>query len=508
MPPLADLDVRAAPAKNFVDIVTEAVVGAPPARPADELVFFKVVNAWPERRFTALPGHVARAATNVSLSSFDKVACEDGEFLLQPSLKPVLIDIRRFFRSIFSMLHRWQPKDPECHLQWHPGALSRVHRSMSSLALPLQESGVPDEEEQALQAWENPRESAVQVAEWMLKQGAVAHQGKHISQYDLSMAAPDHSIADVNELVGQGILESREDGFGDCMYAISAKALSWQGHTRATHVELDVTRPFDAEWGHCCKLELLVALLQKGWKASPHIALLPFRVDSAKEFLASGIKGSRWYFVALLQAGLIFEKGISCVVHDMPGSYYQLLCEGDAEQLRQLPPMENIRRCAHRHFLALLKRQPLPELLEQDAFPLPEDGGPDQEAEVPQDGAIAVAPEPSEAHPVLEGPSLAVPAGFTVDVRHRPDAPLCRVRYDNATHASGIQRAYIGCPWGHPDCWKYRQTNLTPDKDEMIAYLYCWALQGEGRSKEEHRDQVVPSSADVRKMMWALARRG
>jgi hypothetical protein len=121
-----------------------------------------------------------------------------------------------------------------------------------------------------------------------------------------------------------------------------------------------------------------------------------------------------------------------------------------------------------------------------------------------EEDAAAHAPEPAPAPDVLQGPAIAAPLGVTVSVGLGPNRPRCLVKFDNPSHASGIQRAYIECPWGHEGCYRYRQVNLTPNYDDMVALLYTWAIQGEGKTKEQHRDEVQPTLAEVSDMKLAL----
>lgn len=95
--------------------------------------------------------------------------------------------------------------------------------------------------------------------------------------------------------------------------------------------------------------------------------------------------------------------------------------------------------------------------------------------------------------------------GYDVHVRRDELAPSCVVRFDSASHSSGVQRAYIRCPWNHHRCFKYKQVDQIPDRARLVAWLYCWALMGEGISKEMHRDMSVPSPDVVDQMMVQLA---
>ena len=363
--PVPNLQIRGSTARAFVGMVStcagEGANAAP--TPASDLEFFRLVNAWPERRFTAMPSHVDRLATNISLASYSKTVLEDGTVQLHPSPKPLLLDCRWLCSgSIFKRIYTWEPQQAACQLQWRPGVLEQVHQGLGALLLPLKEDSPADEAGLDVEMWQGPRHGAQRLANWMLEQGVIAYHGNHMAAYDMAMSAPDHAAADVRELVQRGILEQRSDEFAGDIFAVTDRALSWQGYTLCGQVALDVESPWHGECDDRSKLDLLVALLKGGWQPwQPHLQgewLHPYRAGGAKAFDPSGIKRSKWYFTALLCVEGIMEKGVDQVLHDLPGSYYHLLCEGTAEQLAKLLELEHVRQCGHQHFQCLLKGQP------------------------------------------------------------------------------------------------------------------------------------------------------
>ena len=61
------------------------------------------------------------------------------------------------------------------------------------------------------------------------------------------------------------------------------------------------------------------------------------------------------------------------------------------------------------------------------------------------------------------------------------------VHFDNASHASGNQRAYIKCPRsgkGHAACFRYTTVKQWRTQKKCVAYLGAWALH----SMEQRRD--------------------
>lgn len=66
------------------------------------------------------------------------------------------------------------------------------------------------------------------------------------------------------------------------------------------------------------------------------------------------------------------------------------------------------------------------------------------------------------------------------------------VHWDNCSHASGKQRAYIKCVCTHHSaCFRYRQCDLERDPRRLVAWLLAWAVvgarQGQAWCKADHK---------------------
>ena len=113
--------------------------------------------------------------------------------------------------------------------------------------------------------------------------------------------------------------------------------------------------------------------------------------------------------------------------------------------LAKLVSMLDIHQPGGAHFTALLKGSPLPPPFDEAEVIVPQEDELDDQPEVHEveEGAVAHAAELQAAASVLEGPVIVPPGGFEVVVQQDFFSPCLAVRYDNAVHASGIQRAYI-----------------------------------------------------------------
>jgi hypothetical protein len=500
------LEIRAATAVELVRLISEVASADAQPKPAAELEYAKVIHAWPERRFSAVPAHVGRSTTCMAVSRYSKRVLEEGKVEVDMESVQATLDARKLCSpDVFKALHCWRPEHADPKLQLRPGVLDKVQQDMSQLVLPLQ--GDPGDE-QGLEPdiqMSQYRQQALQLASWMLSVEAVAHlPGKFMTALDLMLHGPDHAADDLHELVRRDIVVERLDDMGTLTYALSSSAVSWSSQAAIGDLKLDTAKASSVRWQERTKLEAIVALLLDGWQAHGGAHLLPLQEDSEKRFLATNIKRSRWYFVALLKLQDIFSRGVTAVHHDMPWAYYQLLCDGTEEQVGRLLELE-VKRCSLHHFLALLNGRPLPDLLDIGGVPVIAQQEEESWEEQGFEDGVAAPPGFEGVPLVLEGPLEIAPHDFELDVRRNAGSPMCRVRFDNASHVNGIQRAYIKCPWGHSRCFKYKQVNLIPDQDRMVAWLYTWALMGQDMTKEQHRDVAVPSDAAVEEMMAGLA---
>lgn len=220
------------------------------------------------------------------------------------------------------------------------------------------------------------------------------------------------------------------------------------------------------------------------------IALEPFRPNGEKFLRSDVLKLSKLYLVAMLMSHQIFEAGLTEIYHGRPEAYYACLTSGDPTTIQRLLRLEASGGFGQGAYRALLVGG--------------DDGARDSvgdslyaEDETVQgaleDGATRHIRPPLPPVSALAAPDIGPPAAFSIQVQSA-QGPRCTIRFDGASHSSRIQRAYIRCPWfHHKDCWKYRQVNLEPDRNRLVAWLYGWAIMGEDLSKSQHRDEATPA---------------
>ena len=85
---------------------------------------------------------------------------------------------------------------------------------------------------------------------------------------------------------------------------------------------------------------------------------------------------------------------------------------------------------------------------------------------------------------VAVGPAMDI--GIAVDLEPIVIGPHT-IRFDGASHSSGVIRACIRCPnLAHKRCLKYRQVDQDPNERSMLEFLLAWALAGNHVSRGEH----------------------
>ena len=66
------------------------------------------------------------------------------------------------------------------------------------------------------------------------------------------------------------------------------------------------------------------------------------------------------------------------------------------------------------------------------------------------------------------------------------------VHFDNCSHPSGKQRAFIGCPrQDHNHCYRWKNVELCPTTDRIIAELTAWAQLGVQNGAEYSKDDHI-----------------
>ena len=267
-----------------------------------------------------------------------------------------------------------------------------------------------------------------------------------------------------------------------------------------------------------CKLSLLCILRSRGW--APGAQTLGCYALGGPTNYVHNMSSSRMYFLALAKSSDIFsrfpkdEDHVPFMLHGMHEQYYKLLLKlrkpADFLKLQQLQddavaPKAITDAPEFTQLLAAIKEVESDDETKAEGAQFPDPS----ELALPAPAAADVADLHKKAVVVLAGASgvvADVSSSWTAVV----DGQQVRVHFDNCTHSSGHQRAYVACPLGrttHPACFKYTQVNKHAGDEHAVAWLACWyrdALANPGKSKRQHRDFLL-ADADVREVLSTVS---
>ena len=314
-------------------------------------------------------------------------------------------------------------------------------------------------------------------------------------------------IQKLQDLILAGVLLSEETDFGEQAVRVNFSAVTWcgtAGLAQGTTSSISHVSGSTLQRRQHPKLTLMMLLSSRGWRP---LAGRPAGKRYARgDELLYDVSPSRpkSYFQALALADQIFDRlavleaDLPVIHHAMPSGYYQLLLgmksAADAKALHALMDKHGDP--------SAIRNEKFLELLEGEDTSS-SDGEVDEV--IPRDlpMLLDIAPpaleDPTAAdikhvHKVISQVLRAVPAAM-VDIRSRW---ACRgighqVHFDNASHSSGRQRAYITCPvaW-HAACFRYTTVDLWESPAHAAAFLCCWAdhatKQPRTWTKDNHTD--------------------
>ena len=212
---------------------------------------------------------------------------------------------------------------------------------------------------------------------------------------------------------------------------------------------------------------------------------------------------SRMYFVALLKSATILDKmpltlGIPVIKHSMPETYYKALLFLEGVRLNKFllaleakhGEDEGIDDGAIAHALDEAGSLAISSRRKQLAI--------EDQLEIP-----APTTPPAELATInMVGMQLLFgPPADRVNLAAKFMCGSHAIHFDNFTHASRKQRAFVRCPHrAHEACFRYLAIDTTPSQNHAIAFLAAWAdharSAGKHYSKEQHK-RYQPSSSEI-----------
>jgi hypothetical protein len=287
-------------------------------------------------------------------------------------------------------------------------------------------------------------------------------------------------LDEIRAMERQGALTVRGDDFGELEIAPVDSGI------RAVSVQ-KVGLPSQVFWRDefavASKLDLVLALLRKGWVAEA--PAVPYAAGGDRKFLPNRVRPTS-YFHCLLMARELFRKGVPDISHDLTDIHYQCMLRLHGDAL-----LEFLRRL----------RDGIPDFAEWARASLRDGVGADEGYPVVEDGGDGGASDEGGDDIVVAPPAI-VPA--ILDAEHswrRAKVQIgdntYKVYVDNYSHQTGRRRVYIDC--GQPEhhhCLRYFFCDEFGDREQCFAHVVAWARLDGFVARDDHIHSN-PSSAAV-----------
>ena len=314
------------------------------------------------------------------------------------------------------------------------------------------------------------------------------------------------------DLINIGVLNGGESDFGELEVKVNRQAVQWCAAAGLHHGTLDFVGhlQLDTPQKHS-KLALMMYLVTQGWA--------PQKQGEAGDYYAIGLdkvfevapSRSKLYFAVLVVVDKVLgklaldESMLPVVYHGMPESYYKLCLRmrgpADAKALLALlDKTHDVKQLPDQEFAKLL---PMAERVTEVEAVAEDDGLPRNLPallDMPKETSTAAQVDIDRVHRMAAQVLRAVPASM-VDLRSTmrcADGNLrVNVHFDNFSHSSGKQRAYVACPVrSHTACFKYSIVERFESPAHVAAWLTAWARhaarQPESFTKEDHKGYEPP----------------
>ena len=502
VPLIHDVDTLFGALVPFADGDT-AVIGRP-----KDLSFFQVLNANVSQRKVVRPTHLrwSKGQAAVIVLSHRGV-CEGSLQMCVNTEEMAIIDLAQMCDILLfpSLLH-WPTSDTAATKVILPPVVVDAIKTSSTM-LPgclaicdgagdedVDDSHIepPAIETEAMWSHEYSLSSAERLVRILVEGKVFVDSDNRLSLFDIF----DHvslSNSTLEVLVEHGVLHLETDpDIGDTVVSLDPSKVRWEAVLATGAPSSVVAVPMLAD-ASISKLDTALELIRQGW-SFVDVPEEPYRPGGDRIFCGSVARRPHLYFASLLQASLIFAKGAPQIIHDGTQGYYKaLMVLRDLVSLHARPDFNTL---SHWHFLRLAAGLSVPlggaALGDGDAPPLALEDGDLGDDVVESAVGFSIAQLTEGADAILHG-------GFC---NYRGKI----VRFDNFTHASGIQRGYISCsrsksthPNHHRACYRYTQVCNFPNHLHVAAYLMAWDAGGcTCPSREDHQNFEPPAHVVTR----------
>lgn len=454
-----------------------------------KLIYFKVVNSFPNRRTVRHAYHLGARPTAVAIIRYSIERHTDLSVMLRPEFHTEYLDLNFLASCRFSEFVQsfWTFHDIQygSKLEIRPKALQLLTESPVPLPLPWSESKDPS----ALV----PRETdfATPAHKLVLELLRPEHSGSLGQLVDIDSLGSSYCLAIAGPLELAGVIKARRSLHDSAIDAIgiSFSAVRYVPLIMMSAPSLEFNIAPQTALAKQSRLDLVVLLYRQGFVGVYDAPRYWDESSSSRHvFRAQAmLSGSKLYFVALLLRNEIASRG-GFVMHTGSARYYQLLLS-----LKDLAVFECLKDAS-----ASMTDASLQALLDDVSL---------QEPLVPLDGSEPYAEENVD----VESNAGTFPEDITTDAlpiaiqRYAAETAQMRpyqheghrtayVHFDNCSHSSGKLRAFVRCR-KHDQCTKHIQVETAGGRHAAICYCIAWLhwAEAEQLDRDDHSGEAPPA---------------
>jgi hypothetical protein len=326
---------------NPLDIAIQAVeVRTTDALSSDDLRFFQVVNAFPERRRSHAVHHLDRHATCIRVKRCGVIGRRDStsEVIVYDAPEaPLELDMLTLVAAMDQALQsllRWGVvnKRPAAKLRLAPLALDIDSSPLVSIVgLSASASEAPAASSSSLAIVPYGQDPCAIAALSQLRDWG-SSIGSPSGARDFSALA-NMSWSTVECLQAAGAVVVSQGDFGEAMIALNPRAVTWGVLYLLGNPVQHSRLPLRCSPLRSSRVELILALHQQGWQS---IAGLAGDWCAGAPLEYAGFDRPASYHAALLYREEILAKGVVRIAHQQVDGYYKALLKLDSAQLLKM----------------------------------------------------------------------------------------------------------------------------------------------------------------------------
>ena len=455
-----------------------------------KLIFFKVVNSFPNRRTVRHAYHLGARPTAVAIIRYSIERHTDLTVMLRPEFHTEYLDLNFLASCRFSDFVQsfWTFHDIQygSKLDIRPKALQLLAESPVPLPLPWSESKDPS----ALV----PRETdfTTPAHKLVLELLRPEHSGSLGQLVDIASLGSSYCPAIAGPLELAGVIKARRSLHDSAIDAIgiSFSAVRYVPLIMMSAPSLEFNIVAQTVLAKQSRLDLVTLLYRQGFVGVYDAPRYWDESSSSRRvFRAQAmLSGPKLYFVALLLRNEIASRG-GFVMHTGSARYYQLLLS-----LRDLAVFECLKDAGASMTDASLQTLLDDVSLQEPLVPLEGSDEPDAEQNGDVESNAGTFPEDiTDELPIIIQRYAAETARMR-PYQHEGSQGAAYVHFDNCSHSSGKLRAFVRCRQ-HDQCTKHIQVETAGGRHAAICYCVAWLhwAEAEQLDKDAHSCAAPPA---------------